>query len=138
MAIACFAAPVFADQSSAQIAISALQNRLKTCYGAAEQAEAAGANVNNLMADLNDAAGLLSKAQLAYASNDYTSAYTYASQSQQSLDNFVSQASALQANADQKNATAYLTTVLSIVTSLALLCVGVGAWLILNRQGRRS
>lgn len=62
VATAWFAAPVFADQDSAQAAINALQNRLKTCYGAVEQAEAAGANVNSLMANLNDAAGLLSKA----------------------------------------------------------------------------
>ena len=138
VATAWFAAPVFADQDSAQAAINALQNRLKTCYGAVEQAEAAGANVNSLMVNLNDAAGLLSKAQLAYASNDYNSAYTYASQSQKSLDNFVSQASALKANANQENAAVYLTTVLSTSTSVALLCVGIGAWLILNRQGRKS
>jgi ATP-dependent Zn protease len=134
---ASFASPVFADQNSAQTAIMSAQNNLKTCYDAVKQAQAAGANVDSLMVTLNDAAGLLSEAELAYASNDYNSAYTYATQSQSKLNGFTSQATALQQNAvnnDNKN----FITIVSSIASVAILCVGIAAWVILNRKGRKA
>jgi hypothetical protein len=69
-----FAAPAFAQQDSAQTAISSAQSTLVSCYSAAKDAEAAGANVTSLTATLNTAAGLLSQAELAYASSDYSTA----------------------------------------------------------------
>ncbi len=134
---ALFASPVFA-QNSAQAAIVSAQNNFKSCYDAAEQAQAAGANVDSLMVTLNDAAGLLSKAQLAYASNDYNSAYTYATQSQTTLNGFISQATALQQNADNNDNLNFIITILSIMGSVAILCAGIFAWVTLNRKGRKT
>ena len=135
---ALFASPVFADQNSAQTAIISAQNSLKSCYDATKQAQAAGANVDTLMATLNDAAGLLSEAELAYASNDYNSAYTYATQSQSKLNGFISQATALQQNALNNDNQNFIITILSIMGSVAILCVGIAAWVNLNRKGRKD
>jgi hypothetical protein len=135
---ALFASPVFADQNSAQTAIISAQNNLKTCYDAAKQAQTAGANVDPLMAALNDAAGLLSEAQLAYASNDYNSAYNYATQSQTTLNGFISQATALQQNANNNDNQNFMTLVSSVIGSVAILCVGIAAWVTLNRKQRKT
>lgn len=127
-----------ADQNSAQSAIASAQNTLKSCYQAVEQAQAEGANVDQLTPTLNNAASLLSDAQLAYASNDYDSAYTYATQSQSTLNGFVAQANALQASANNANGSRFLTEVASIAISLAILCVGIAAWANINRKGRKA
>ncbi len=135
---AMFVSPVFAQQGSAQNAISQAKNTIQTCYDAVKQAESAGANVDSLMVTLNDAAGSLSKAELAYASNDYNSAYTYATQSQSKLNDFTGQATALKENA-QANATQNLVyTILSAVGSIGILCAGIVAWVVLGRRQRRS
>ena len=133
-----FVSPVFADQGGAQNAISSAKNTIKNCYDAVKQAESAGANVDSLMVTLNVAAGSLSKAELAYASNDYDSAYTYATQSQSKLGDFTSQATALTANA-HANATQNLVfTILSVAGSIGILCAGVAAWVVLGRRERRN
>ena len=134
---ALFASPVFA-QNSAQSAIMSAQNNFKTCYDTAEQAQAAGANVDSLMVTLNDAAGLLSEAQLAYASNDYSSAYAYATQSQAKLNGFISQATALRQNANNNDNHNFIIAISSIIGSVAILCVGTAAWVILNRKQRKT
>ncbi|MCL5948891.1 MAG: hypothetical protein M1490_00235 [Candidatus Bathyarchaeota archaeon] len=135
---ALFISPVFADQGDAQNAISLAKTTIKNCYDAVKQAESAGANVDSLMVTLNGAAGLLSKAELAYASKDYNSAYTYATQSKSKLGDFTSQATAQTANA-QANATQNLMfTILSVVGSIGILCAGVVAWVVLGRRERGS
>lgn len=138
MSAAVFASPVFADQNTAQTAILSAQSSLKNCYDATKQAQNAGANVNSLTVTLNIAAQSLSEAQLAYASNDFDSAYTYAIQSQTTLNGFIPQAAALQQNANNIDNQNFLITILSIVGSIAILCVGIGAWIILNRQQRKN
>lgn len=138
MATVLFASPVLADQNSAQAAIDAAQNSLSSCLASVQRAEAAGANVDALTATLNDSADLLTEAQLAYASNDYNSAYTYATQSQSMLSGVTSQASELQQNAVNNRNQNITVLVLSVVTSVAILCVGVAAWLRLGDKGRKS
>jgi triphosphoribosyl-dephospho-CoA synthetase len=135
---ASFASPVFADQQSAQTAISSAKNTIKGCYDAVKESEAAGANVDSLMGALNDAAGLLSKAELAYASNDYDSAYSYATQSKSKLNGFISQAVALKETAINNDNQNFTIIVLSIIGSVAILCVGTIAWIVLNRKNRKN
>ena len=131
-----FVSPVFASQGDAQNAISSAKNTVKNCYEAVKQAESAGANVDSLMATLNNAAGLLSKAELAYAGNDYASAYTYATQSQSQLGDFTSQASALTANAQANDTQNFVYVILSVVGSVGILCTGIAAWVISGRKKR--
>lgn len=135
---AIFVSPVFADQGDAQNAISSAKNTIKNCYEAVKQAESAGANVDSLMVTLNDAAGLLSKAELAYSSNDYDSAYTYATQCQSKLGDFTSQATTLADNAHANTTQNFDYVILSAVGSIGILCAGVAAWVVLGRRERRS
>ena len=90
------------------------------------------------MVTLNDAAGLLSKAELAYASGDYNSAYNYAIQSQSKLNGFTSQATTLKENAVNNDNQNFIIIVLSIIGSVAILCVGIVAWIVLNRKDRKN
>jgi len=131
-------APVFASQDSAQTAISQAKVSLRTCYEAVSRAESAGANVSSLMVTLNGAADLLSKAELAYASNSYDAAYTYATQSQSTLGDFETQANTLtldaQANAQQNTIFVYV----SGIAGLGILGAGIVAWVVLGRAKRRN
>ena len=138
IATALFSSQVFADPNDAKSAIISAQNNLKSCYDAVKQTQAAGANVDALMVTLNEAAGLLSDAQLAYESKDYNSAYIYATLSQSKLNGFVSLANSLQINASNNNHQDFITSVLSITISLAILCVGIAAWFTLNRKSRKN
>ncbi len=132
-----FASPVFA-QGSGSSAISSAQNNLQSCYEAVKQAQAAGANVDSLMVTLNQAAGLLTQAQLAYASGDYGSANNYASQSQSALSGVTSQADSLKANAQSVHTENSAIFILSILASLAILCLGLIAFVVLGRKGRET
>ncbi|MCW3996531.1 MAG: hypothetical protein NWE98_10360 [Candidatus Bathyarchaeota archaeon] len=129
---------VAAERSSAQTAIADAKNTLKNCYEAAKQAENAGASVEPLMVTLNDASALLSKADLAFASEDYSLAYNYAKQSQNKLSGFLAQANALKDSAAENRNQNYIFTLFSAFTSLGILFSGVVAWVILNEKERRS
>ena len=135
---ALYGSAVLAQQESYSTAISSAQNNLQSCYEATKQAEAAGANVNSLIGTLNEAAGLLTKAQLAYASGDYGLADNYASQSQSKLDGFVSQANTLKQNAQNSNVQKLIVTLLSVLCAIAILCLGLIAYVRLNRTGRND
>ncbi len=132
-----FASPVFA-QGSGSTAISSAQINLQNCYESVKQAQAAGANVDSLMVTLNQAAGLLTQAQLAYASGDYGSANNYASQSQSALAGVSSQADSLKANAQNVHTENSVIFLLSILGSLAILCLGLIAFAVLGRKGRNT
>ncbi len=131
------ASPV-TSQGSAQNAISSAKNSLAQCYNAIQQAESAGANVDSVMTMLNQAAGSLSKAELAYSSGDYATAYSAASQCQNQLGGLTSQASTLQQNAEATRNQNFVSTVLSLIFSVSILCAGISAWITLNKRGGRS
>ncbi len=127
--------PVLADQGSAQSAISSAQDTIKNCYEAVREAETAGANVDLLTSKLNDAANLLSNAQLAYAGKDYDAANNYATQCQSQLGDFISQVNSVKANTNGSGRVLFV--VLSLGTSVGLVCAGIAAWVVLGRQQRR-
>lgn len=130
--------PVLADQGSAQNAISSAEGTMKNCYDAATQAEAAGADVTALVATLNSAAELLSKAKLAYASSNFDSAFDYASQSRNQLNDFFSQANVARENGISEGYRKQFTTFLSIGFSASILLAGVAVYLSLSRRERRK
>lgn len=132
------AAPLTEGQTSAQSAITIAKNTIQTCYQAVLAAEAAGANVDSLMITLNQAANQLSQAELAYATGDYDAAYSYASQSQTTLNGFTDQASTLQQNATAAKSAESASDTQWLLVSLVLFTSGVSTWFILNRRERRS
>ncbi len=130
--------PICAAQDSAQGAIASAKNSLKNCYDAVAQAEAAGANVDSLVATLNQAADSLSKAELAYSSGDYNGASSAASQCQSQLGSIVSDANSLKESALAASIQSSTFTIFSLVASAALAIAGIGAWITLNKKERQS
>jgi hypothetical protein len=60
----------------------------------------------------------------------------YASQSKNKLNDFIPQATALKETALQWGGN-FLTIVLSLVASVAILCAGIVAWVVLSRKERK-
>jgi prophage DNA circulation protein len=125
-------------QGSAQAAINSAKDALKNCYTAVSEAEAAGANVDALMTTLNNAASSLSTAELAYASGDYDKAYNSAIQCQSKLNDFIPQANTLTANAQAASSQNFAFITFLSLLSLAVLGVGLGAWIVLSRREKRN
>jgi hypothetical protein len=129
---------VSASEGSARAAIDTAKTAIKNAYDTIAQAEAAGANVDSLMTTLNEAANSLSKAELAYSSGNYDTAYTAASQCQSQLGSTESDANRLKQDAASEATQNFLFMFVLLVASVALVGAGIGAWLILNRKERRS
>jgi hypothetical protein len=132
LAVCTLAAPVLADQSTSQNAIFTAQNDLKNCYQTVRQAGAAGVNIDPLVATLNNASDLLSKAQIAYAIKDYDAAKNYATQCQGQLSDVVSQANEAGTNAFSIGG--FLFEALSFCISVGLVCAGVAATIVLSKK----
>ena len=79
-----------------------------------------------------------SEAKLAYAGKDYNSSYIYATQSQSTLNDLISQVSALTENANNSDNQNFIISVLSVIGSLAILCLGVVAWFAISRRDRQD
>jgi lipopolysaccharide biosynthesis regulator YciM len=125
-----------ASQGSAQSAINSAKATLKTCYEAMRQVEDAGANVEGLTQTLNDAAALLSKAELAYAAESYDDAANFAAQSRTQLNDFEAEVNTQAEAAQQANTQGVLVMLVSLVASVALLCVGFAIWINLGKKQR--
>jgi hypothetical protein len=136
VAVGMFSMPVLAQQVGTQSTISSAKTALEKSCEAVKQAEAAGANVDGLMVTLNAAAGLLSKAELAYGSGNYNAASTYANQCISQLNGFVSQADAAKQAAVSSDRS-FLTIILSFGASAAIVAAGVGSWVVLDRRERK-
>jgi hypothetical protein len=127
-----------AQSQSAGSAITQAQNTLTSSTQAVAQAQSEGANVDGLTATLNEAAGLLSKAQLANSAGDYAAANQYASQCQSKLNGVAGEASSLQQAAANQKTQSSIFTVITLLISASLLVSGVALWFILNKRERRS
>jgi hypothetical protein len=128
-----------AQQSDAATAIASTKNQFVTCLQAAEDAEAAGANVTSLLNTLTEAGLLLSRAELAYSKNDFGTARSLAVQSQDELSGFVSEASSLkEAAVQQRNMDFLINVVGSTVATFAVIGVGAGVWYVLGRKRGES
>lgn len=124
-----------ADQTDAAAAIASAKEQILTCYQAAKDAEGAGANITALVAVLNDAGTLLSRADFAYSISDFDTARNLAVQSQSTLDNFVSEANTLKETATQQRNNDFLINVVgSLVGAFAVVGAGVATWIFLRRK----
>jgi len=124
-----------ADQTDAATAIASAKEQILICYQAAKEAEGAGANVTALVAVLNDAGTLLSRAEFAYSVNDFDTARDLATQSQSTLGDFVSEANTLKETATQQRNQDFLINVVgSIIGTFAVIVTGIAAWIFLKRK----
>jgi hypothetical protein len=124
-----------ADQTAAAAAIASAKEQILICYQAAEEAEGAGANITALVAVLNDAGTLLSRAEFAYSISDFDAARDLAVQSQNTLGGFVSEANTSKETATQQRNQDFLINVVgSIIGTVAVLGAGIAAWIFLKRK----
>ncbi|MGA2683065.1 MAG: hypothetical protein ABSF44_14845 [Candidatus Bathyarchaeia archaeon] len=125
---------VLAEQSGAATSISTAQSQIQSCYNAAKEADAAGANITSLTNILNNAGALLSQAELAYFTGNSNQAINLATQSQSKLDNFISQANDLKVAAIQQENQESLIVAASIAGTLAVIAAGTILWYKLKRK----
>jgi hypothetical protein len=122
-------------QADAATAISSAKNTILSCYNAAKEAEAAGANISVLVDNLNEAGSLLSQADLAYATNDFDAAFNLAIQSQNSLNDCLAEANTLKETAAQQQNQDFLKNVVgSIIGTFVVIFAGLAIWLLLKKK----
>jgi hypothetical protein len=129
---------VLAQQSGAATSISTAQSQIQSCYNAAKEADAAGANITSLTNTLNSAGALLSQAELAYSTGNFDQALNLATQSKSKLNNFIPQANALRTAAIQHENQESWIVAASIAGTFAVIAAGVVFWFTLKRKYERS
>jgi hypothetical protein len=129
------ALPVWANEADVARAISSAKSTMLSCYSAAKEAEAAGANITAIVGTLNEAGSLLSHAELAYSAGDFDAALSFAVQSQNTLNSFIEEANALKETGTQQQITDFLINVVgSILGAFAVLAAGFVVWLFLKKK----
>jgi hypothetical protein len=122
-------------QTAAAAATASAKKQILICYQAAKEAEEAGANITALVAVLNDAGMLLSRAEFAYSVSDFDEARDFAIKSQNTLSDFISEANASKETASQQRNQDFLINVVgSIIGTLAVLGGSIAAWIFLKRK----
>ncbi len=123
------------SEDEARAAVEAAEGEVLSCYEAVADAQAAGANVSDLLGVLNEAGWLLSKAKLAYSHEDFDSAVSIANECRSILDGVVGQAESLKLDAERA---AYWDFMVNFVgSSVGALCVvvsGCAVWVFLKRR----
>jgi hypothetical protein len=135
------AAPVCraSGEPDASLAIGEAEQRVDVCYLAVANAQKAGANVTDLLSVLGEAGMLLSKAQLAFVTGDFSSAYILATQSKARLDGFDSLASSSRDVAAKQRYLDFMSNVVgSAFGTFAVIVGGVLTWFFLRRKYSRS
>jgi hypothetical protein len=126
---------VWAQQTNADKAISAAQQKILTCFNAVRAAEAAGANITELANTLNRASLLLSQSEFAYSTGNFEAAQSFAVQSYSSLSLLVSNAKYLGIAATQTRDTDFLLNVVGpLAGTIAVLFGSVALWVLLKRK----
>jgi hypothetical protein len=131
---------VFAvDEAEAGAAVSDAEERVVVCYRAVADADGAGANVTGLLGVLDEAGLLLSRADLAFVTGDFDSAFNLAVESRGVLDNFVVEADALRDDAIQRRSWDFMVNVVGSAVGAAVGVFGSYiVWLWLKRRLERS
>jgi cobalamin biosynthesis Mg chelatase CobN len=134
LVLSVFTVSFAATQTDADSAIAEAKSKLASCYSTVQTTEAQGGNVTVLIATLNDAAGLLTKAELSYAAEDYSSASSFAQQAGDVLAGFEVTATAVK-NSGMQNSNQQLTANAVIVgVAVAVFVGGVVFWVRLGHK----
>jgi len=127
-----------ASEADARAAIAEASQRVNICYSAAADAAKAGGNVTGLLVALDEAGGLLSKAELALAKGEFDSASTLAHLSEERLVGFEDGAAGLRNSAVRANFLDFAFGVVgSAAGSVLVVVVGVVVWFWLKRRSAR-
>lgn len=120
----------------ARAAVETAEGEVLSCYRAVADAQAAGANVSDLLGILNEAGWLLSKAKLAYSQDDFNSTVVYAEECLSLLGNFVEQAEGLRQDAEAANRWDFMVNFVG--SGVGAVCVVVGGFALLTFLKRRE
>lgn len=127
------------DETDVRSAIAAAEERILVCYRAVADADDAGANTAALLAVLNEAGELLSRAKLAYEMGDFNSTLDFALLGQERLNGFVADADALrEAALQQRNWDFMVYVVGSVVGAIVVVCGSFVVWFFLKRRYERA
>ena len=133
--IATFLPLVQAEQIDAATAINSAKEQILICYQVVKEAEGAGANITALVAVLNHAGTLLSRAEFAYSISDFDIAHSLAVQSQSTLGDFGFEANILKETATQQRNQDFLINVVgSLVGAFAVVGAGGVTWIFLKKK----
>ena len=127
------------DETDVRSSIAAAEERIVVCYRAVADADEAGATTTVLLAALNEAGELLSRANLAYKMGDFNSTLDFANQSQERLNGFVADADALREVALWQRYWDFMVYVVgSIVGTVVVVCGGFVVWFLLKRRYEKA
>lgn len=122
-------------QSQAVSALDDAEGAVVSAYSAVSKADAAGANVSDMLVRLNEAGDVLTRAQIAYGVGDYDSALELAVLCQEKLRGFVADADVLTGVAVRDSSLDFMANVMGpIVGSVGIVCLSLVAWVYLNRR----
>jgi len=123
------------DEADAGSAIAVAEERIIVCYRAVADADEAGADTSALLAVLNEAGLLLSRANLAYGKREFNSTVYFANQSRVRLDGFVGEADVLREAAMQEHYWDFMVYVVgSVVGAIVVFCGSFVVWFLLKRR----
>jgi hypothetical protein len=126
------------DETDVGSSIAAAEENIVVCYRAVADADEAGANTSALLAALNEAGELLSRANLAYKEN-LTRAHLFALRSQEKLSGVVVEADDLKEAAMQERYWDFMVNVVgSIVGATTVICGGFVVWFFLKRRYEKA
>jgi len=124
-----------ASEADARTAIAEASQRVNICYSVAADAAKAGGNVTGLLVALDEAGGLLSKAELALAKGEFDSASTLAHLSEERLVGFEDGAIGLRDAASRSRTLDFAFGVIgSAVGSVLVVLAGVVVWFYLKHR----
>jgi len=122
------------DEADAGSAIAAAEERIVVCYRAVAGADEAGADTSALLAVLNEAGLLLSRASL-YRMKNSSLAFDFAVQSREKLNGLEAEADVLREAAMQEHYWDFMVYVVgSVVGAIVVVCGGFVAWFLLKRK----
>lgn len=127
---------------SKEEADKSLKEAMKTitaCYQATVKAERAGANITKLVATMNEAGDLYSKALLAYETEDFNSTIRLAEESQNILDGFILEADVLRETASEQRYWDFMINIVgSTIGTFAVILFSFILWTLLKKKYSRE
>lgn len=123
------------SEMDARSAVAEASQRVNTCYSTAADAAKAGANVTGLLVTLDDAGGLLSRAELALAKGEFDSASTMAHLCEERLVGFEDGAISLRDSASRLQTLNFAFGVVgSSVGAVLIVVLGFLLWPFLKKK----
>jgi len=120
-------------------AINEAESRVNLVFVAVSEADAAGAGVGDLIAQLQIAGNLLSEAHAKFRIGDYDAASALALQCSTSVEPLISEAALLTAVAErEKTDNLLLTIIASSIGLISLLILGIVGWPLFEKRQREK